>query len=203
MRIALLVEGKTERVFLPYLREFVNLQLGGMARPRIDGIIANGRVNTHEKLRRQVIELLRKDFDHVVALTDVYTGSNPPEFKDATDARQKMRTWVGPEPRFHPHAAQHDFEAWLLPYWPTIRKMANRNTAAPKGLPESVNHGKPPAHRLRELFESEGRTRSYSKTRDADAILRKCGLTLAVEKCPELKSLVNTILTISDGMPIP
>lgn len=203
MKLALLAEGKTERVFLPHLRDFVNSHLSGIAKPKIIGIIANGRVPTHEKLQRKVVELLRKDYDHAIALTDVYTGSTPPEFRDAADARQKMRQWVGPEPRFHPHAAQHDFEAWLLPYWPTIQRMANRNVGAPKGLPEDVNHGKPPAHRLRELFESEGRTRSYSKTRDAEAILRKCGLSLAVEACPELKALVNTILTVSGGAPLP
>jgi hypothetical protein len=52
--------------------------------------------------------------DAVITLTDVYTGAN--EFKDAADAKDKMRQWVGVNDKFYPHAAQHDFEAWLLPF---------------------------------------------------------------------------------------
>ena len=61
----------------------------------------------------------------VVALTDVYTGTR--EFDDAADAKAKMRVWAGPEARFHPHAAQHDFEAWPLVYWADIVKLAGHN----------------------------------------------------------------------------
>lgn len=58
MRIAIIVEGKTEKAFDSSLKEFLK-----------------GRL--------------------------------------AADAKQKMREWVGTEPRFFPHAACHDFEAWL------------------------------------------------------------------------------------------
>jgi hypothetical protein len=57
----------------------------------------------------------------VIALTDVYTGTQPHEFQNAEDAKKKMRQWVGDEPRFHPHAAQYDFEAWLLLYFELVR----------------------------------------------------------------------------------
>jgi hypothetical protein len=58
----------------------------------------------------------------VIALTDVYTGTD--DFLDAADAKQKMRAWVGKNDRFHPHVAQHDFEAWLLPFWTDIQSLA-------------------------------------------------------------------------------
>ncbi|MCP4699339.1 MAG: DUF4276 family protein, partial [Gammaproteobacteria bacterium] len=60
--------------------------------------------------------------------------------------------WVGKEPRFHPHAAQYDFEAWLLPYWTTIQRLAGHNKTAPGGVPEAVNHNKPPAYHIKEIF---------------------------------------------------
>ncbi len=145
----------------------------------------------------------RKPSDCVIALTDVYTGTHPPEFQDAQDAKAKMRHWVGHEPRFHPHAAQHDFEAWLLPYWPTLIKLAKHNSAAPPGDPESVNHGNPPAHRVKALFEAGTCRDSYVKPRDAGRVLRDNDLTVAIHRCPELKELVNTVLVVCGGHPLP
>jgi hypothetical protein len=106
MKIAVLMEGETERVFLPYLREFLGpLLLGKM--PRLTSNKYDGRIPRQEKLKRVVEALLRggdPDADHVIALTDVYTGSN--DFQNAEDAKQKMRSWVGPNDRFHAHVAQ-------------------------------------------------------------------------------------------------
>ena len=76
--------------------------------------------------------------DAVIALTDVYTGTQ--DFQDANDAKDKMMRWVDKNPKFYPHTALHDFEAWLLPYWTTIQKLAKHNRSAPRGLPETVNH---------------------------------------------------------------
>jgi hypothetical protein len=133
MKITFIVEGKTEKAFLPYLTRFLQHHLGGRM-PRLDVNPYGGRIPTGDKLERVVRNLLtgRNAADHVIALTDVYTGSQPPEFNDANDAKNKMRQWVGNNPKFHPHAAQYDFEAWLLPYWPTILRLAGHNYAAPK-----------------------------------------------------------------------
>src|ERR1700678_666177 len=116
MKIAILMEGETERVFVPCLREFLNPRLPGKM-PRLIANKYDGRIPKQDKLRRVVEALLRgsdPDADHVIALTDVYTGSS--DFQNAADAKRKMRSWVGPNDRFHTHVAQHDFEAWLLPY---------------------------------------------------------------------------------------
>jgi hypothetical protein len=204
VKITLIVEGKTEKAFLPHLRNFLATRLCENM-PRLDVNPYDGRIPTREKLKRVVQMSLsgRQSADHVIALTDVYTGSQPPEFQDAADAKGKMRQWVGPEPRFHPHVALHDFEAWLLPYWSTIQNLAGHNKVAPSGQPESVNHTRPPAHRLKEIFEI-GRCRdSYVKPRDAGRILANNDLAVAIAACPELKSLVNTIITVSGGTKIP
>jgi hypothetical protein len=200
MKISIIVEGRTEKAFLPYLRNFLKKRLaGGM--PKLDVFPYDGRIPKGDKLRRVISSLLggKKPADHVIALTDVYTGTTPPDFIDAQDAKNKMRQWVGEEPRFYPHVAQYDFEAWLLPYWSTIQKLAKHNKAAPGGHPETVNHQNPPAYRIKEIFETGKCRDSYVKPRDAGRILRENDLLTAVNQCPELKAFVNTILAVSGG----
>lgn len=123
MRIALIVEGKTEAAFLPALRKYLEVLLAGNM-PAIRAVTQNGRIPKDEALKRLVENLLSgpPPCDAVIALTDVYTNKNltTRDFTDAADAKLKMREWVGDNPKFYPHAAQHDFEAWLLPYWATI-----------------------------------------------------------------------------------
>jgi hypothetical protein len=204
MKISIIVEGKTEKAFLPYLREFLKSRLSG-DRPKLDVFPYDGRIPEEDKLKRVVKNLLqgRSPADHVIALTDVYTGTIPPDFQTASDAKTKMRRWVGDEPRFHPHAAQHDFEAWLLPYWVTIQKLARHNKTAPKGQPETVNHSNPPAFRIKEIFEIGQCRDSYIKPRDAGRILRDNDLSVAVNQCAELKAFVNTIVSVCGGVVFP
>ncbi len=204
MKISIIVEGKTEKVFIPHLREYLNPRLSGNM-PKLDTLPYDGRIPKEKKLKRVVENLLggANAADHVIALTDVYTGANPPDFQDAADAKAKMMSWVGNEPRFHPHAAQYDFEAWLLPYWPTIQRLAKHTKAAPGGNPETVNHQNPPARRIGEIFEIGGCRDSYVKPRDAARILRENNLSTAINQCSELKALINTILSVCGGSVIP
>lgn len=193
MKIAILVEGGTEKAFMPVLRDFLRPRLQQM--PRLQPIVYDGRIPKEGKLRRTVENLLEKH-DAVIALTDVYTGTK--DFTDASDAKTKMRAWVGDNTDFHPHAAQHDFEAWLLPFWPTIQRLARHNAGAPPGEPEQVNHNNPPSYRIKEIFE-RGHRSSYIKTRDAVRILRENNLIESAHRCPELKAFLNTILSLCGG----
>ena len=204
MKIALIVEGKTEKAFIPYLREYLQKHLPG-AMPKLDIHPYDGRIPKGDKLRRVVTNHLegKNSADHVIALTDVYTGTTPADFQNAADAKTQMRAWVGDVPQFHPHAAQYDFEAWLLPYWPKIQKLAGHNKKVPAGCPESVNHDNPPARHIKEIFAVGSCRGHYVKPRDAARILRENDLSIAVEQCPELKALVNTILDACGGALIP
>lgn len=202
MRIVLLVEGDTERVFLPKLRSYLMRRLAGRM-PELTPRCFHGRIPTGDKLRRIVEDSFtrRPVADAVIALTDVYTGTR--DFVDAEDAKAKMRAWVGVNERFFPHVAAYDFEAWLLPYWSTIQKLAKHNMAAPSGPPERVNHDRPPAYRIKEIFE-RGRCRdSYVKPRDALRILKENDLSVAVDACPELHALVSTIMALAGGADAP
>jgi hypothetical protein len=195
LKITILVEGKTEQAFKPDLLEFLKRRVEGRM-PNIDFFPCHGRVYKEGKLRRTVEDLLQKGpvpSEAVIALTDVYTGTD--DFVDATDAKQKMRGWVGKNnTRFYPHAAQHDFEAWLLPFWSDIQALAGHNRGAPPGPPEAVDHNRPASYHIREIFKIGTRQEAYSKPRDASRILLGKDLAVAANKCPELKAFLNTIL---------
>ncbi|MGL4499186.1 MAG: DUF4276 family protein [Planktothrix sp.] len=196
MKIAILVEGATEKAFEKKLCEFLQSRLG-QRMPKLKLIPQGGRIPKEGKLKRIVENLLDNDgYDAVIALTDVYTGTN--DFKDANDAKNKMNNWVGNNPNFYPHTALHDFEAWLLPYWETIQKMAIHNRSAPSGSPETINHNNPPANRIKEIFRIGKCKRDYNKPIDGKAILEKNDLMIAIQSCPELQSFVNRIISLCD-----
>lgn len=202
VRISILVEGATEQAFMEKLREFLRARLSQGSMPQLDTVPCDGRIPTGSRLRRMVENLLsgKNAADAVIALTDVYTGTR--EFANAQDAKDKMRGWVGGEPRFHPHVALHDFEAWLLPFWSDIQKLAGSTRSSPGAHPEQVNHDKPPAYRLKEVFRTGSKGKAYVKPRDAARILRGNDLAVAAGACPELRAFLNTILVLCGAEPI-
>lgn len=202
MKITIIVEGRTEKVFMRPLRAHLAKFLTGKM-PNLDALPYNGPIPREDKLKGHVRRLLqgREPSDYVIALTDVHIDGKNPIFKDSEDAKSQMRAWVGDEPRFFPHVAQYDFEAWLLPYWDEILKLAGHNKKEPAKNPESVNHGKPPAYLLNELFRTGSAKRRYVKTRDARRILENQNLSIAIDRCGELKSLVSRILTLCGYSP--
>jgi hypothetical protein len=196
MKIAILVEGATEMAFRKKLREFLESRLE-QRMPRLDFKPQHGGIPREGKLKRIVENFLDNDgYDAVIALTDVYPGK--PDFKDANDAKEKMMTWVDKNPNFYPHTALHDFEAWLLPYWTTIQKRAKHNRSAPSGLPETVNHQKPPSYCIKEIFSLGQCKRDYNKVIDGKAILKNNDLMIAIKACPELKAFVYRIISLCD-----
>jgi hypothetical protein len=196
VKIVILVEGRTEKAFMSTLREFLSKRLPGR-RPKLTPHIYDGRIPKEQRLRRIVENYLDEGVDAVIALTDVYTGTH--DFIDAAEAKAKMKQWAGDNPKFYPHAAQYDFEAWLLPFWPTIQKLAKHNRAGPSGAPETINHENPPAHRIKEIFEIGKVRDSYVKPRDGLRILRENDLLESAKACPELKAFLNTILGLCGG----
>ncbi|PQO42657.1 DUF4276 family protein [Blastopirellula marina] len=193
MRIAILVEGKTETAFLPHLKRFLQTRLSGRM-PKLDTMPCNGGLPKEGRLKRDVQKLLanrRQPADAVIALTDVY-----PEYQTAEDAKEKMKGWVGNEERFFVHVALHDFEAWLLPYWEKICRLTGSNRSSPGRNPEQVNHTNWPARRLAEVYRTGTKSKSYIKARDAGRILKDEDLLVAINACPELKAFINRILEL-------
>jgi hypothetical protein len=196
MKIVIMVEGRTERAFMPILRPFLESRLGGRM-PRLRTQVHDGAVPTGDKLKRAVEALLtgRDPWDHVIWLTDLYPGRNL--WTTAAEAKERASAWVGDTLRFHPHTACHDFEAWLLPYWPRIMQLAKTNRSAPAGPPELVNHNTPPAYWIKEAYRVGAARKDYKKAIDAAKILKDQDLMVAIRACPELKSFVNRILALS------
>jgi hypothetical protein len=201
VKIAILVEGKTEMAFKPHLRNFLQTRLSGKM-PKLDIYPYDGRIPKQDKLARVVANLLstgKPPADAVIALTDVYTGTN--DFANAVDAKEKMSRWAAQE-KFYPHVALHDFECWLLPYWEDIQRIAGHNRNAPPGQPENVNHNHPPSYHVKEIFRLGICRDDYSKPRDANRILKDKDLAVAASKCPELMAFLNRIITLSGGTPL-
>lgn len=200
VEIGLIIEGQTEEAFLPHLRRFLETRLSGRM-PKIRRFPQRGRIPKEKELDLFVRNLLnrrRYNLTAVIALTDVYTGSH--DFTDAADAKAKMAQWVRDE-RFFPHAAQFEFEAWLLPYWERIKKITGTNASAPGTQPELINDNNPPSHRLGAIYRTS-RGEGYIKRRDVARILDGQDLCVAANACPELKAFLNTILMLSGGEPL-
>jgi hypothetical protein len=66
-----------------------------------------------------------------------------------------------------------------------------------------VNHDKPPAQQIAEIFQAGKCRNHYSKVRDGKRILRDVDLLDSANKCPELRALLNTILSLCRGQTIP
>ena len=62
--------------------------------------------------------------------------------------------------------------------------------------PEAVNSGHPPARRLDSIYESTLK-RGYKKTVDGRNLFGVLNPDRAVEKCPYLRSLLGTMLTMA------
>jgi hypothetical protein len=202
VKITIIVEGRTEKAFKKKLIEYLRTRLANKM-PKLN-FYTEGRggcIPDGDKLKRIVYRFLndKKDpSDVVIALTDVYTGSQPPKFKTAEDAKKKLQDSVGEEPRFYPHVALHDFEAWLLPYWSKIQKLTGSNRKAPSPHPEKVNHDKSPAYWLKEVYETGKKSKSYSKVIDAGRILEGEDFNIAIQACPELKAFIERIVGLCE-----
>jgi hypothetical protein len=135
----------------------------------------------------------------VIALTDVH-----PEFTDANHARTEIKGWLPSDGRCHVHVARHDFEAWLLVGWTAILKQAGVGNKQPWGKrPEEIDTGKPPAHRMAELFRQGHPPRNYKKPIDGKKLFEKLDLLEVAAACPEFKAFLNRLLSLAGYPPVP
>lgn len=199
--IAMIIEGATERALREPLTRFLRDRVPRQM-PRLDFVPMEGRWPRQDALRDRVERLLRGN-DAVIALADVAADVRPDGRVNPAETRARMRRWVGArERRFHPHVAAYEFEAWLLPYWSKVQRLAGSNEANPLARPEAMRPESRPSQRLREVFRAGSKRRDYCKLRDATAILDGEDLSVAAAHFPELKALLNTMLLLCDGAPI-
>ena len=71
MKISIIVEGRTEQAFIPYLHAYLKPILGDRM-PKLDPLPQDGRIPTGNKLKHLVENVLRgkNASDHVIALAN-------------------------------------------------------------------------------------------------------------------------------------
>jgi hypothetical protein len=192
MRIVLLVEGRTESVCKPVLKALLDEVADARGKPHIG--LATRQYNGSGILDAEAVaadaaaHLEQPDTAGVAVLVDVF-----PEFPSADAATEHYCARLRDD-RFRAHCALHDFEAWLLPHWKRVYRLAGKTAPkqCPWSSPERVDLMKPPARVLSELLAPK---HGYEKTRDVQRILRSPDdLRLSAEKCPQLKAFLNTLL---------
>ncbi|MHB8618581.1 MAG: DUF4276 family protein [Chloroflexota bacterium] len=194
------MEGKTETAFKTALKRFLDrrCEVEGRGLVRLQTREMDSRLLIADKVTAMIMgNLADPEVLGVVALIDVVSSGRPRQFKDAAEAIAFLQRCGPPDDsRYQAHAAQYDFEAWLLPFWADIsRKVLGKVRPAPGGNPEEVNHEHPPSQHLARLYREAGR--GYDKPRDARAILEGKDLTLSAARCPQLKAFLNTLLRLA------
>ena len=196
--IVLLVEGKTEKAIKPVLKQFLDARCVSEGKPkvRLSTKPLDSRLLKERIIRDHVrMNLKRSSVIGVVALIDVVCSGRDKQFKNATDAVQFLLGAAPNETRFRAHAAQYDFEAWLMPYWDGIAAKLHQKKQSPGRDPEAINHGRPPSRHLKDLYRKAGL--DYDKPRDALAILTGKDLLESAAKCTQFKAFLNSLLSLS------
>jgi hypothetical protein len=191
MRIVILCEGKSEVALGGALKPFLDEHCETMGQPKVRLEIKpfEGTPNCRELKSRLERHASDPEVLGVIGLVDVY-----PLFKSAGAAKAFLNGCVKDSPsagKFHAHAAQMELEAWLLPFWTEIARRLNVQARPPGAAPEQVNDEKPPSHHLKELYRRA--KQKYEKPVDAAKILKRHRIEAAADKCPELRSLLDTL----------
>lgn len=197
------MEGQTEKAFKRHLQKFLDERCELDKRPRVklDTLKLDSKLTKPGKVADAAkIALSRKEVIGVVALIDVVCSGSR-SFKNAKGAIRFLQRCVPNESSFRAHAAQYDFEAWLLPYWDDIVRNFDKKKRRPGKNPEAVNLDNPPSRRLAELYRIN--RRKYKKPIEVNAILTGKDLLVSADQCPQFKAFLNSFLFLSGCKEIP
>jgi hypothetical protein len=204
-RIVVLCEGRTEKALQQHIKAFLDGECGdaGRSKVRLTMVDAGGASDLlSAKALPKLVEkhMSTSDVLGLIVLVDV-KAPPPHAFPNAEATIAHLKSILPADSRLHAHAAQHDVEAWLLPFWETAQRKAGHRKSSPGRHPEAVNRDHPPSWHLQELFRLGGK--SYDKPRDAAAILRGQDLRVSANACPQFKAFLNTLLALSGCPQIP
>lgn len=203
MRFVLLVEGKTERrAAAEFLKRWLDPRLNqpvGIQVVPFDGyadlvskMATRARMHLEGPQQGEIIA--------VIGLLDLYGPTfYPSERMSAQErcawGRQHFQKGVGHE-RFRIFFAVHEFEAWLLSEPEIFPREVQ--AALPKAVahPEQVNFDVPPARLLDGIYKQHTK-RGYKKTTYGAQLFAKLDPSVAVNKCPNLKAMVDEMLVLA------
>ncbi len=200
-RIALFVEGDTERTLPKFFSKWLAAQLPGTSRIGITAVKFQGVSDFLDEMPKKVeLHLDGGRANVVVGLVDLYgipkdridLSKHAAISQKVSAARQYIQSLVPTRfsKRFFQHFAVHEVEAWLLAYpdkWPA--KVRSQITKRP---PEEVNFNEPPAKFLKRVLG-----RKYKKTVAARKLFPTVDPQTAIDKCPYLKLLTDDLLRIA------
>lgn len=197
MKLALFVEGETEK----YLREFLKPWLDPKLGQSIDISVVN--LNGVGNYLKDFDERARRDLRKghlcgVVGLIDFYgSGLRYPHEtveKNYAWAKRELEQRVG-ESRFRQHFAVHETEAWLLSD-PQIFPTGIAGHLPKQPNPETINLQHPPSKRLKDLYRTK-LNRTYEKPLDGSTLFRKLDPEVAYSRCPHLQLLLDDMLSLA------
>ena len=139
----------------------------------------------------------------VIGLLDLYgpqASDFYPKYKQSVEERYEwaMKHFQNQvdHPRFRMFFAVHDFEAWLFSQPDIFPAEIQNNLPDNLNQPESINFYKPPSKMLDELYRSH-RHKCYKKTVDGPKLFQKLEPSIAYDKCPHLKAMLDTMLDLA------
>lgn len=201
-RIALFLEGDTERALPPFIHRWLDPQLPDGKKVGIAAVRFQGVSNYLDDLADKVASYLddrRANF--VVGLVDLY--GIPPNRIDLSKydtvkdkvaaARAYVRSLVPKEhrDRFRQHFAVHEVEAWLLAFPEELSKEKQVQSQIRKRPPEQVNFKEPPAEFLRNILHG------YKKTTMARNLFPRVDPQIAIDQCPFLRQFMEDLLALA------
>ena len=136
----------------------------------------------------------------VIGLLDLYGPTFYPQDQTTADvrfawAKQHFEREVGLD-KFRLFFAVHEFEAWLLSQPQIFPRDVKDALPAKICQPEKVNFDEPPAKLLNRIYESKLR-HNYKKTTYGKQLFAKLDPTVAIEKCPYLKVMLEAMLKMA------
>jgi hypothetical protein len=203
MKFILFVEGYTEHKALPqFLKKWLDPQLPnpvGIITVRFEGWPELVK-DTPLKAKMYLDGPEKNDIIAVISLLDLYGPTIYPsglkESKERYDwAKKDIEDKVN-LPKFFQFFAVHEIEAWLLSE-PNIFPVGVKKAFSKKiNTPEKVNFNEPPAKLLERLYSLHV-GRSYKKVVNGRELFGKLDPTIAYNKCPSLKELLDKMLNLA------
>ena len=203
MKFILLVEGDTEKAAV---RDFFKRWLD----PRLDNRVGIQvvRFQGYAKLVKQLVTKARMHLqgpgcDTVIAVIGLLDLYGPDFYPNHASTAEERYQWAVDHfesqvdrPKFRMFFAVHEFEAWLLSQ-PSVFPNELRSAIEPKSShPETVNFDEPPSKVLKSVYR-ERLNRSYKKTTYGKDLFRRLDPEVAVQRCPRLKSMLETMLQLA------
>ena len=205
MRFVVFVEGHLERIALPgFLSSWLNSAT--TQRVGINVIRFQGGGEFKNKLASAVRRHLNgpSNFDliAIIGILDLY-GVN--YYPNHVSTVQERYDWLCQHfenkvdcAGFHMFSAVHELEAWILSQTEILPAEVRRALPGRVQNPESVNFDNPPSKLLQRLYREKLR-RDYKKIVDGSSLFSQLDPSVAREKCPYLKKMMDKLLSLAQA----